>query len=144
MPTARRSRTFSATPEQVWAVVGDPLHQARWWPKVSRVEAVQAGAFTRVYATTKGKPIRADFHVTEISEPVRRVWTQRVEGTPFERFMREAEELVIVEPAGEGTVITVEVRQKLRGISRFGGGFLFRRATRRSLDEALDALERVV
>ena len=144
MPTARRTRTVEAAPDAVWRVVGDPSHQARWWPKVARVEAVQDRAFTRVYATKKGKPVRADFRVAEVDPPRMRRWVQVLEGTPFERFMREAEELVIVEPAGEGTAITVEVRQKLRGLSRFGGGFLFRRATRRSLDEALDALERVV
>ena len=68
---------------------------------------------------------------------------QVLEGTPFERFMSAAEEIVVVEPAGEGTSVTVEIRQKLRGLSRFGG-FLVKRATRRQLDEALDALERVV
>ena len=39
--------------------------------------------------------------------------------------------------------MTLEVRQKLRGLSRFGG-FLVKRATRRQLDEALDALERLL
>jgi uncharacterized protein YndB with AHSA1/START domain len=143
MPTARRTRTVPAPPEAVWRVVGDPTHQPRWWPKVTRVEAVQPGAFTRVYATAKGKPVRADFHVTDVDEPRRRRWTQVLAGTPFERFMSAAEEVVVLEPTHDGTIVTLEVRQKLRGLSRFGG-FLVKRATRRQLDEALDALERLV
>jgi carbon monoxide dehydrogenase subunit G len=123
--------------------VGDPLHQPRWWPKVVRVESVQPGAFTRVYQTAKGKPVRADFHITEDDEPRRRCWTQVLSGTPFERFMRSAEEVAVLEATHEGTMVTLEVRQKMRGLSRFGG-FLVKRATRKQLDEALDALERVV
>jgi carbon monoxide dehydrogenase subunit G len=143
MPRARRTRTVDASPEAVWRVVGDPNHQARWWPKVARVESVHDTAFTRVYATSKGKPVRADFRIAEADPPRRRRWVQVLEGTPFERFMSAAEEVVVVEPAGEGSSVTVEIRQKLRGLSRFGG-FLVKRATRRQLDEALDALERVV
>ena len=140
MPTARRTRTVQAPPEAVWRVVADPMHQPRWWPKVTRVEGVQPAAFTRVYTTAKGKPVRADFQVTDVDEPRRRRWTQVLGGTPFERFMTAAEEVVVLEPSHEGTIVTLEVRQKLRGLSRFGG-FLVKRATRRQLDEALDALE---
>jgi carbon monoxide dehydrogenase subunit G len=143
MPATRRRRTVRGAPEDVWRIVGDPLHQARWWPKVTRVEGVQPGAFTRVYTTSKGKPIRADFHVTEVDEPYRRRWTQLVDGTPFERFMRASEEVVTLEPAGDGTSVTIEVRQKLHGLSRLGG-LLVRRATRKQLDAALDALEELL
>ena len=143
MPTARRTRTVHAPPDAVWRVVGDPMHQPRWWPKVARVESVHGGAFTRVYTTAKGKPVRADFRVTDIDEPRRRRWTQVLDGTPFERFMRSAEEIVVLEPAHDGTIVTLEVRQKLRGLSRFGG-FLVKRATRRQIDEALDTLEGLV
>jgi hypothetical protein len=37
----------------------------------------------------------------------------------------------------------LELSQKLRGASRLGG-FMFRGAARRTLDEALDSLERAV
>jgi uncharacterized protein YndB with AHSA1/START domain len=143
MPTARRTRTIQAAPDEVWRVAGDPSHQPRWWPKVSRVEAVQAGAFTRVYATAKGKPVRADFRIAEVDEPHRRRWVQVVEGTPFERFLRSSEEVVVIEPDGHASSVTIEVQQKLRGLSRFGG-FIVKRATRKQLDTALDALEDAV
>ena len=143
MPTARRSRTLDASPEAVWAIVGDPHHQPRWWPKVARVEAVGERAFTRVYTTAKGRPVRADFQIAESDAPRRRRWVQVLDGTPFERFMTSAEEIVVLEPSGHGTSLTIEVRQKLRGLSRFGG-FMVKRAARRQLDEALDALEQAV
>ena len=142
MPTTRRSRTIAASPDAVWRVAGDPNHQPRWWPKVQRVESVQDDAFTRVYGTSKGRPVRADFRVEDQGER-RRLWRQVVPGSPFERILHSLETLVVVEPAGDGAVITLEIRQKLRGLSKLGG-FLVRRATRKQLDEALDGLERVV
>ena len=143
MPTTRRSRTVQAPPEAVWRVVGDPQHQARWWPKVTRVESVQGDQFTRVYQTAKGKPVRADFTIAESDEPRRRRWSQSLTGTPFERFMKSAEEIAVIEPGEHGTIVTLEVRQKLRGLSRFGA-VMVKSATRKQLDEALDSLERVV
>ena len=143
MPTTRRSRTLPAAPDDVWRVVGDPNHLPRWWPKVQRVEGVDAHAFTKVFGTSKGRPVRADFRVAEVEAPRRRRWVQVVEGSPFERILLSAEEVAVVEQGGDGTTVTLETRQKLRGLSKLGG-FIVRRATRRQLDEALDALERIV
>ena len=71
------------------------------------------------------------------------VWGRNVfqmEGSPFAKFMSAASEGARVEPSGDGCTVTLEIRQKLRGLSRFGG-FLVKRATKRQLDEALDRLE---
>ena len=61
MPTARRSRVIAAPADRVWDTVGDPHHLPRWWPRVSRVEAVTRDAFTQVLQTEGGKVVRADF-----------------------------------------------------------------------------------
>jgi uncharacterized protein YndB with AHSA1/START domain len=146
MPTARRSRTLAADPEAIWRIVGDPSHLARWWPRVERIEGARRGAFTQVMRTKKGRSVRADFHVAE-SERARLLrWAQDVEGTPFERFLAFNETSVLLESAGDGaTKVTLESRQKLKGLSRMGGGgFMLKRATRKSFDEALDALEALV
>jgi carbon monoxide dehydrogenase subunit G len=143
MPTTRRSRTLPAGPDAVWRVVGDPNHLPRWWPKVQRVEGVGDAGFTKVFGTSKGRPVRADFRVAEVEAPRRRRWIQVVEGSPFERILLAAEEVAVVEPGADGTRVTLETRHKLRGLSKLGG-FLVRRATRKQLDEALDGLERVV
>jgi hypothetical protein len=48
---------------------------------------------------------------------------------------------VRLEPAyGDGTEVTIVLRQQLRGWARFAP-FLVKRGTRRLLDEALDGLE---
>ena len=144
MPTTRRSRTVAAPPGRVWRVVGDPHHLPRWWPNVERVEAVDRRGFTQVMRTAKGRTVRADFRVLETTAPARHRWVQEIEGTPFEGFLAQAETAVEVEPDGDGSRVTITARQKLRGMSRVGGGFLLKRATRRRLDEALDGLESVL
>jgi carbon monoxide dehydrogenase subunit G len=140
MPTARRSRTVAASPERVWETVGDPHHLPRWWPRVSRVEAVTDAHFTEVLETETGRSMRADFKVLESRAGTARAWEQEVEGTPFERVFAASVTSVALEPLDEGTRVTLVVRQKLRGPARFGG-WVVRRATGRVLDEALDGLE---
>jgi len=48
-----------------------------------------------------------------------------------------------LEPEGEGTLVTIAHRQKLRGYSKTGG-FLLKRATGGKLQEALDGLVRAL
>jgi uncharacterized protein YndB with AHSA1/START domain len=142
MPLTRVSRTVAAPPQAVWDVVADPYHQARWWPRVRRIEAVDEGGWTQVLATAKGKGVRADFRLTTIEPPRLVRWAQELAGTPFERILAAAETTILLVPAdGEpaATVVTIELRQRLRGWSRFGP-FLFRAAARRQLGEALDGL----
>jgi uncharacterized protein YndB with AHSA1/START domain len=120
MPTVRRTRKIDASPEELWEVLGDPHHLPRWWPRVSRVEAVElragdheygagdyeggaagdggvggaAGeprAFTEVLMGSSGKIVRADFDVLAVEGGRRIVWSQRVENTPFARVLRSAE-----------------------------------------------------
>jgi uncharacterized protein YndB with AHSA1/START domain len=140
MPTARRSRTVAAPPERVWETVGDPHHLPRWWPRVTRVEAVTAEHFTEVLATQDGRSLRADFRVVESRAPERRLWEQELEGTPFERVFAAASTEVKLDAYEGGTRVTLVVRQQVRGSARLGG-FMVRRATGRVLDEALDSLE---
>ena len=143
MPRVRRSRTIPATPEQLWRTVCDPHHLPRWWPRVQRVEAVDAERFTEVLGTDKGRSVRADFRVLESSAPEVRRWSQEVEGSPFERLLRSAEIEVRLAPEGAGgTRVTLTIRQRLRGVGALGG-FLVRRAARRQADEALDGLARL-
>jgi uncharacterized protein YndB with AHSA1/START domain len=145
VPTTRVSRTLAVPPQAVWEVVADPWHQARWWPRVVRMEAVHDGRFTQVLGTARGRGVRADFRVLE-SERERRVrWEQELTGTPFERLLDEAVTTLELAPtlAGGGTDVTIELRQRLRGWSRLVP-FLFRRAARRQLADALAGLDRAL
>jgi uncharacterized protein YndB with AHSA1/START domain len=161
VPTARRSRTIAASADGLWAVVRDPHHLPRWWPRVTRVEDVQDGAFTEVMTTSRGKVVRADFDLVHSDETERSLtWSQRLDGTPFARLLKSAETEVRLTPvqssdalageqgaaetvAGAATVVTIELRQALTGFFPRFGGFMVRRAAAATIDEALDALERI-
>ncbi|MBA3327582.1 MAG: SRPBCC family protein [Solirubrobacterales bacterium] len=143
MPTTRRSKTFAATPEALWDIVGDAHHMPRWWPRVSRMEGVDAKGFTQVLLTSKGKTVRADFRVLESSRPQVRSWTQELVNTPFERILAEARTEVRLEARGSDTKVTISLRQKLRGLAAFGS-FMVRGATKGQLDEALEGLRGLV
>ena len=146
MAVARRSRTVAASPEALWRVVGDPANLARWWPRVERIEGARRGEFTQVMRSKKGRLVRADFHVAESQRTKLLRWAQDVEGTPFGRFLTLNETSVALSAAdGGGTRVTLESRQQLKGLSRMGGGgFMLKRATKKSFVEALDALEELV
>jgi uncharacterized protein YndB with AHSA1/START domain len=140
MPTTRRTRRLAAGPDEVWRVVGDPYHLPRWWPRVERVEAVAGERFTELLRAKSGRAVRADFRVVEKRRGQLLRFDQELAGSPFERVLAEAQTEISIEPVGEGTAVTVTLRQRLRGLSRLGG-FMVRRATRRIIDEALDGLE---
>jgi len=151
MPTTRVSRTLAAPPEAVWAVLADPWHQARWWPRVVRMEGVDDGRFTQVLGTARGRGVRADFHIVETDAPRLLRWEQELPGTPFERLLAEAVTTVELAPAHEGgegasaaaTTVTIELRQRLLGWSRLAP-WQFKRAARRQLTEALAGLDAAV
>ena len=150
MPNASRSRTIAAPALQLWEVISDPHHLPRWWPRVTRVEDVEDGAFTEVMKTRKGKFVRADFQLIESDEDARRIrWEQHVQGTPFERVLKSAETEVRLQPGSaqaetmETTEVTIELRQALNGFFPRFGGYMVRRAAEATLDEALDGLERI-
>jgi carbon monoxide dehydrogenase subunit G len=134
----------------LWDLIGDPHHFPRWWPGVTRMEGVDEDRWTQVFVTQKGRSVRVDFRLLESEPPGatgtrlvgRRRWEQELIGSPFERVLHEAVTEIRLEPAEEGTQVTIEQRQKLRGYSRGIGGVMLRRATRKRLEEALDGLER--
>jgi uncharacterized protein YndB with AHSA1/START domain len=142
MPTARRSRTIAAAPEDIWSVLEDPHHMPRWWPGVTRMEGVERDRWTQVFKTKKGRPVRMDFRLLSSEAPRQRAWEQELAGSPFERVLSESITEIELEPEDGGTKVTIAQRQKLRGYSRTGG-FLLRRATGAKLEEALEGLERV-
>jgi uncharacterized protein YndB with AHSA1/START domain len=142
MAKSRRTRIVPVVPQRVWEVIEDPHHMPRWWPGVARMEGVEDDRWTQVFTTKKGRPVRVDFRLLESDPPWRRVWQQEIAGTPFERVLNESIIEIVLEPVDQGTRITIQQHQKLRGYSRTGG-LLLRRATTAKLDEALAGLERI-
>lgn len=138
-----RSRTLAAPVDDVWRVLEDPYALPRWWPLVRRVEGVDDAGWTMVLGREGGRGIRADQRL-EASEPsVLRRWALQVPGSPFERVLRASVVEARLAPADGGSELTIELRQSPRGFARFGG-FMLRRAGKRTLDAALDGMARAV
>jgi uncharacterized protein YndB with AHSA1/START domain len=130
--------------QELWELIADPHHLPRWWPRVERVEDVEDGAFTEVMRTAKGKLVRADYRLLQSEEPGRSLsWEQQLAGTPFARLLSEARTHVTLSPLQDGTRVTIELHQRLTGFFPRFGGFMVSRAAARTLEEALDGLERI-
>jgi carbon monoxide dehydrogenase subunit G len=134
-----RSRTLTADPEAVWKVLADPRSLVRWWPRVERVKAITPEGWTTVLRSERGRALRADWRLDGQEAGERRAWAQSLEGTPFAKVLAERRVEVRLAPDGDGTRVTVELRQRGRGMARFGR-LMLRRAARKELDSALDGL----
>ena len=134
-----RSRTLTAAPEAVWKVLADPRSLVRWWPRVERVKAITAEGWTTVLRSERGRAVRADWRLESQETGVARAWTQELEATPFGKVLTERRVEASVAPDGDGTRVTLELRQRGRGMARFGR-FMLRRAARKELEAALDGL----
>jgi uncharacterized protein YndB with AHSA1/START domain len=134
-----RTRTLAAPVDDVWGVLEDPYALPRWWPLARRVESVGDSGWTMVLGREGGRGVRADQRL-EASEPgVLRRWALVVPGSPFERVLRASVVEARLAAAGDGCELTLELRQSPRGFARFGG-FMLRRAGRRTLDAALEGM----
>jgi carbon monoxide dehydrogenase subunit G len=138
-----RSRTLPAAPEAVWKVVADPRALARWWPRVERVKGIGDDGWTAVLRSARGRAVRADWRLDGQDVGRRRAWAQELDGTPFAKVLAERRVEARLEPAGDGTRVTLELRQRGRGMARFGR-FMLRRAARKELDGALDGLAKTL
>jgi uncharacterized protein YndB with AHSA1/START domain len=146
VPRVVRRRRLGAPPGDVWRVVSDPYHLPRWWPRTKRVENVTSGApggrkWTQVLETRDGRGVRADYRCVSAASEERYVFEQLLEGTPFAGILKSARTEIGLRPEDGGTEVSLALEQKLRGLSRLGG-FMMRRATGRTLSEALRGLER--
>lgn len=148
MPRVKRSRVIVAPRAEVWRLISDPHHLARWWPRVARVEDVRdpggrRARWTSVLQTERGTGVKADYRCLGRTEPERYAWAQELEDTPFEKILTRSELEIRLDEAAAGTEVRLESEERLRGLSRFGSPML-RVATRRRLDEALDGIERAL
>jgi uncharacterized protein YndB with AHSA1/START domain len=149
MPRISRRRTIEATPDAVWSLVSDPYNLPRWWPRTVRVENVEKTAagkrsqWTKVMETAEGRGVRADFRCISSAQGERYVWEQQLGETPFDRILRSSVVEVELAPVNDGTDVRLTSRQALRGMSRLGSPMM-RRATRQTLDEALNGIDRAV
>jgi uncharacterized protein YndB with AHSA1/START domain len=149
VPRISRRRTIEAPPDAVWALVSDPYNLPRWWPRTTRVENVERTSggkrsqWTKVLETAEGRGVRADYRCLSSAEGKHYVWEQELSDTPFERVLRRSVLEIGLEPSNGETEVRLTSRQELRGMSRLGSPMM-RRATARTLDEALNGIERAL
>jgi uncharacterized protein YndB with AHSA1/START domain len=149
LPRVTRRRTIDAAPEAVWSLVADPYNLPRWWPRTVRVENVdrkEAGKrsqWTKVLETADGRGVRADYRCLSSHEGERFVWEQQITDTPFERILRRSMVEIDLVRSDGGSQVTLTSRQTLRGLSRLGSPMM-RRATGRTLEQALDGIEQAL
>jgi uncharacterized protein YndB with AHSA1/START domain len=149
VPRISRRRRIDATPDAVWSLVSDPYNLPRWWPRTIRVENVEQKAagkrsqWTKVLETAEGRGVRADYRCLSSADRERYVWEQQLESTPFERILRSSVLEIGLAPNGTETEVQLTSRQALKGMSRFGSPMM-RRATKQTLEEALDGIERAL
>jgi uncharacterized protein YndB with AHSA1/START domain len=142
-----RRRTVEASVPEVWKLVSDPYALPRWWPRVSRVEDVDArqggrrSQWTKVLETQHGRGVRADYRCVSSAEPERYVWEQQLEAGPFAKHLKDSTVEIELHGAGEGkTRVVLTSSQTMRGMSRLGG-WLMRKGQRDILDGALNGIE---
>jgi uncharacterized protein YndB with AHSA1/START domain len=147
VPRVTRRRTVEAPVPEVWKLVSDPYALPRWWPRVSRVEDVdkrsagRRSQWTKVLETQHGRGVRADYRCVSSAEPERYVWEQLLEGSPFEKHLRDSRVEIELHAAGEGeTRVVMSSSQTMRGMSRLGS-WMMRKGQRDILDGALNGLE---
>ena len=99
--------------------------------------------FTEVYRTKKGRTVRADFRIAALQDERELRVVQLLDGTPFARIFSSSGRRATLEAAGAATRVTLELDQTPTGMTRFGA-LSVRRAMRKQLDEALDALAELV
>jgi uncharacterized protein YndB with AHSA1/START domain len=147
VPRVTRRRTVEAPVPEVWKLVSDPYALPRWWPRVSRVEDVDArqggrrSQWTKVLETQHGRGVRADYRCVSSAEPERYVWEQQLEGTPFAKHLKDSRVEIELHDAGAGeTRVVMTSQQSMRGMSRLGG-WMMRKGQRDILDSALDGID---
>jgi uncharacterized protein YndB with AHSA1/START domain len=149
VPRISRRRTIEAPAGAVWSLVSDPYNLPRWWPRTIRVENVERTAagrrsqWTTVLETSEGRGVRADYRCLSSAKGERYVWEQQLGDTPFERILRSSVLEIRLAPVNGETEVRLSSRQVLRGMSRLGSPMM-RRATARTLQEALDGIERAL
>ena len=149
MARVSRRRRVGASVGVVWDLIADPYNLPRWWPRTSRVENVdQRGSgrrsqWTKVLSTAEGRGVRADYRCVSAAEGERYVWEQQLEGTPFAKHLKSSGVAIGLRADGGGTEVELTSEQTLKGMSRFGGPMM-RSGQAKTLEEALDGIERAL
>lgn len=146
MPTVTRKRLVPAAPERVYDLISDPSRLSEWWPRVTRVEDVagkpgtERTRWTSVLTADSGRMLRLDYRCTAATRPKRYEWEHELEGTPYESHLTRQAVEARIEPAPEGSEVSLTTVNSLRGAAKIAG-FSMKKGQRDLLDHALAGLE---
>jgi uncharacterized protein YndB with AHSA1/START domain len=128
---------IASSPDQVWAVVADPLNDPRWCSKVESVTPATEGHWT---ASHKPVPLRPPMKMTlehlELEPPRRLVLREEDEASVFDVEYR-------LEPSDVGTRFTQISEFEWKKLPRILHG-TFSRGVRRDVRGQLQALKQLV
>jgi len=148
LPSVTRKKNIPADPDRVFDLISDPKRLTEWWPRVTRVEAIEGkpGAartrWTNVLTADSGRRLRLDYRCLASSRPTRYEWEHELEGTPFADHLLNQSTEIRLSPHPEGTKVEIRSTHTLRGSARIAG-FAMRKTQRQMLEVALAGLERV-
>ena len=150
MPRVVRRRRLDAPPRD------DLVGRLRSLPPAALVAADAAGrerhrratpraaSWTQVLETRDGRGVRADYRCISAAADERYIFEQLIEGTPFAGILQSARTEIRLAARGRAAPRSPwRASRSCAGLSRLGG-FMMRRATGRTLSEALTGLERAV
>ena len=140
MPKTSVSRLVKCQADKAWSLVGDPGKLQRWWPRVERIDRPAPDRVTRWVISGRGRAVAMEYALSQGESERCLVWSQQVIGTPFAKSVRSSTEIMSLETADEGTVVTLSIERKLKGTARLGAP-LVARAQRQELIKAMDSLE---
>ena len=145
MPTVTRKTSVAAPPEAVYDLISDPARLSEWWPRVVRVEDIagrpgsERTRWTCVLGADSGRRLRLDYRCTGATRPVRYEWEHELDGTPYQEHLVQQSFEARIEPAGEGSEVTLTTVNTLRGSARIAG-WTMKKNQRGLIDAALAAL----
>lgn len=149
MPKVTRKKTIPVPPETVYDAVSDPRRLPQWWPRVVRVEDVAGRPgnewtrWTCVLAADSGRMLRLDYRCSDANRPGRYEWEHELEGTPFAQHLARQAIQIGIDPAQDGSRVTLTAVHALRGTAKLAG-FAMKKGQRELLDAALERLADVV
>ncbi len=149
----RRSRSLRGRPPRAWRLLADPDNLPRWWPETdarrvasrarpgARPQPLHPGLGDRARA----RPVRADYRCTAATRASGSSGSSRSRA-PRSRSScaRAVLEVRVGEDEGEErSRVTIEARRRCAA-SRVSAAPMMRRATKRTLEAALDGIERAL
>jgi uncharacterized protein YndB with AHSA1/START domain len=112
------SDVLDAPPERIWPLVEDPAAMGHWFAFADRIELLDGaglGRHQRLHGHWGSKRSEIDQEIVQYEPPRTLAWrhlAERLDGKPAPRFAAETVFTITLTPAGAGTRVELETRQR--------------------------------